>query len=218
MAAVEKAIVKRTLKLAGLLSCLLMAFWTRAQSYIEAVNEQSMNGIYYQGVIGYQNNSTIGWTFSPSENILVSSLGWFGDQNPSSGITIGLWNETGTLLSSAMINDNSEMIDGNKFEAINPIQLSANQTYVIGAGISGQMTYLGFFGSPTTNAISYITANLSQGSGFTFPTTLTDSDGYIPAVTFIFQIVPEPNVLALSALGGMFVVWRSRHWYSKPKS
>lgn len=205
--------MKRTLKLAAFLSCLLiMAFGTRAQGYIEAVNEQPMNGIYYQGILAYQNNSTIGWTFSPSKNILVSSLGWFGDPNPSSGITIGLWDETGALLSSAMINNNSEMIDGNTFEAINPIQLSANQTYVIGAGISGQMTYLGFFGSPTTNTIAYISANLSQGSGFTFPATWTDSDGYIPAVTFLFQVVPEPNGLALSALGGMFLAWRSCRW------
>jgi hypothetical protein len=192
------------------LALLLLCGSAQAQGYVEAVNlPQPVGGVYSQPIVGYENNGTVGWTFSPSENILVSSLGWLGGTNASLGVMAGLWNENGTFLGSAAIDSNSQVIDGSAYEAISPILLAANQSFVVGVSLPGQsLTYIGLLNSPTANSINYSTANLSQGSGFALPAVWTDSQGFLPAATFLFQSVPEPSAMSLSALGGLFFLWR----------
>ncbi|MDR3459667.1 MAG: hypothetical protein P4N60_19735 [Verrucomicrobiae bacterium] len=149
------------------------------------------------------NDATVGWTFSPSENVLVSSLGWLGGTNSTSGVMLGLWAGDGTLLRSATIDNDGQMINGSAYEAINPIILPANEVFVVAASRPGQiLNFIGFPNSPTTNSINYINAAFSSvGSGFTFPTTTSNDQGFLPATTFLFQAVPEPGELVLGALG-----------------
>lgn len=182
-----------------------------AQGEIEAVNVGVIQGgVYSQGIVSYVNDETVGWTFSPSENILVSSLGWLGGTNASSGVNVGLWAEDGTLLRSTTLDNNDQIINGSGYEAISPIFLPANETFVVAASIPGQtFTFVGFLNSPTANSIAYInTAYSSENDGFTFPTTTSNDEGFIPAATFLFQSVPEPSVLDLSALGSFLLAWR----------
>ena len=195
-----------------LLVLLVLCRNTQAQGYIEAVNVGSIHGgVYSQGIWGYVTDATVGWTFSPSENILVSSLGWLGGTNASLGVRVGLWAEDGTLLRSATIDNNDQIFNGSAYEAISPIFLPANETFVVAASIPGQtFGFLGFLNSPTTNSITYINAASSpENGGFIFPTTTSNDEGFLPATTFLFQSVPEPSEFALGSLGALVLGFRS---------
>jgi len=202
--------MRTAIKILSLL--LVLCRSAQAQGTMEAVNTGVIGGGVYGsgGIVGYLDNETVGWTFSPSGNILVSSLGWLGSVNPSSGATVGLWSEDGTLLSSATIDSNEQIINGSAYEAISPIILLENETYVVAASIPGQVfTFLGFPNAPTTNSINYVNTAVSpESSGFIFPTTTSTDEEFIPAATFLFQPVPEPSEFALGALGALLLGFR----------
>jgi hypothetical protein len=113
-----------------------------AQGDIEAVNlGVYTGGVFSPYVMGPLDDGTLGWTFSPSQNIVIDSLGWmFGGTNSPSipVVSVGLWSVDGTLLRSTVIDNNSVSINGNLYESIDPLFVSAGSTLVIGAAsVSG---------------------------------------------------------------------------------
>lgn len=109
-----------------------------AQGDIEAVNYTG--GSYSEYLQGYINNDTMGWAFSSSQDITINSLGWLyaGVVPPSAQVvSVGLWSMDGTLLRSTVIDNNSVSINGNFYESINPIFISAGSTFIVAVGSGG---------------------------------------------------------------------------------
>jgi len=187
------------------------------QGAIEAVNTPVVTGVFSTGAIfGYVNNGTIGWAFSPSQNIVISSLGWLAiaSNPPPVGVSIGLWSTDGTLLRSSGIDGNAVLVNGNLYESVSPLSVSAGSTLVVAVGSSGEnIMFVAFPGSPTQDPVNFAgTADLN-GNGFEFPTvqsTIDDTDRVIPAASFLFQLVPEPNELVPAVTGAVLLSLRRR--------
>jgi Domain of unknown function (DUF4082) len=183
-----------------------------AQGDIEAVNYTG--GSFSPYPIGFINNDTIGWAFIPSQGITIDSLGYLYS-GPSSAqvVSVGLWSTDGTLLRSIAVGGNSVSINGNYYESINPISISAGNTYIVAVGTSGQT--ISFATPPKSllqQPINYAGWAYLAGSGFTFPTPMLQPDGNDPltlfGATFLFQTVPEPSEFALGALGALLLSFR----------
>jgi hypothetical protein len=183
------------------------------QEGIDAVNpSQNIGGIAF----GYINDGTVGWAFSPSQDIVISSFELFfvgTEDPPPASLSIGLWSTDGTLLRSTGIDANGVFVNGNFYESISPLSVAAGNTLIIGAGSSNLFyTYL-ILGSPTQNPINFAGSAYLSGNGFAFPTvqsTIGDTERIIPSVSFLFQVVPEPNELILAATGALLLALRRK--------
>jgi hypothetical protein len=182
-----------------------------AQGYIAALNATNTNGaVYEQPIVGYANDGTFGWAFSTSQDIIISSLGWLaaGTNSSAANVFVGLWSIDGALISSTAIDSNSVLVNGSFYESINPVFVAAGSTLVVGIGSSGAVSpIIGLLSAATESPINFAGAGSSQGNGFTFPTIQSGTVGVAMGATFLFQPVPEPSALGLSALGGLFLTW-----------
>ncbi len=86
---------------------------------------------------GGANPATIGWTFTLGSDITVTSLGLYdsGEDGLANAHDIGIWNNSGTLLTSTTIpsGTSATLNAGYRYVSITPVVLSAGQTYVVGA-------------------------------------------------------------------------------------
>ena len=181
-----------------LLGC-LTGFGIHAQTNLEAVAIVPNQG---DGV-GYIPNGTIGWAFTPSVSIQITSLGCIaGTENDdvSSGVEIGLWKSDGTLLASTIIYTNSPQLNWSQYEPVAPVSLASGSTYVLGASAMGQQLAYWFVVSPGFSAEihhSGVAMTPTNQTGFAFPSILTpdtDSEVDVPAVNFLFEVV-QPQIV-----------------------
>jgi len=163
-----------------------------------------------------------GEVFTPTQNISVDELGYFGTiGNFSSDPAVGIYDSNGDLLVSTTITNSSSTIDdasaaqtGNfVFNAVAPTELYAGDTYVI-EGVSGTNPYTWNDTDFTVYApITIDGDNWVSGSSLSFNGTglLNDvSDGYWGADFSATTVAstPEPSSLlllgtGLSAMAGM---------------
>jgi hypothetical protein len=83
---------------------------------------------------GYD-DGTAGWSFRPLTNISVTALGC-SDEIVSSELGptwVGLWAADGTLLASNAVTTNSALTGLVRYQSIDPVLLSSNETYYLGA-------------------------------------------------------------------------------------
>jgi len=136
-----------------------------------------------------------------------------------SSTEVGIWNATGsTLLASATVTTADPELAGNyRYGSISALTLAANTDYLIGALVG--TGYADFGDDDTTATYSAdtdvtIVNNAYVGSGSTLaaPTVNgTDALGrWAPANATDLQAVPEPSVLALSALGSLTALLKLR--------
>lgn len=199
---------------------ILTAGSVRAQGFVEAVNatlndtatvSNTVLSINFGGV-----NGTAGWAFTSSQNLVVSSLGGLllGDfSGVPDPIDVGLWSSDGTLLGSVVITKNSQLINGSLYEAVSPILITAGSTYIVAAGSAGSIELAEVAASTAQSPVSFAGSAGVSGQGFAFPTTVlpvTSDNSIIYGANFLFEPVPEPGELGLSALGGILLAWQ-RH-------
>jgi len=172
----------------------------------------------FSGTGGYV-NGTAGWSFDPTVNISVTSLGasdvsTFG----SSPLLVGLWDQSGSLLASTTVSSNDPIVNLTHYDSITPVTLTAGQTYYLGAyAVNGGTTVVvgedppGIGGFATTSSqIQLLTAVLSTNSGFSFPNTIAGDPGSaLFGPNFQFTVVPEPSIAALAIVGGSALFSRS---------
>jgi hypothetical protein len=83
-------------------------------------------------------NQVQGWEFVPQTDVTVLELGLY-DGHLSGGFQqsheVAIWDGNGDLITSAFIpqGESASLLDNFRYEDINPIQLNAGDTYVIGA-------------------------------------------------------------------------------------
>ena len=169
---------------------------------------------YISSVGGYA-DGTAGWSFTPTANISVTDLGVLDYIFPmpnESPLSVGLWDQNGTLLASSSVASNSFLLNNTRYEAVTPVNLSAGLKYYIGAyATSGTIILLAESpgnvnnpGSATMASEIQLGTALSNPTGFGIPNT--DAGGG-PGSAFLapnFQFVdavPEPSSGALLVLG-----------------
>jgi len=189
-----------------------------AQGNIEAVNTIDAPPVIVSNVVFspyiYGNNATVGWVFSSSQNLVINSLGALlaaSILQSSDSISVGLWSADGTLLRSAVIGlNNSVAINGNLYQSISPLSITAGNTYVIAAGSIGSFGFADLPDSQAQLPLNYLGVAAETGNGFSLPTIYPTSNvaNQIYGATFLFQSVPEPAPLGLTAIGGLWFAWR----------
>lgn len=80
-------------------------------------------------------DATVGWTFSISRTLWVDSIGFFdqGQDGLNESHQVGLWNSSGTLLASAVINNSNVLVDGFRYSALGSLLTLGPGTYTLAA-------------------------------------------------------------------------------------
>jgi hypothetical protein len=177
----------------------------RAQGSIEALPA------FTQGSINASVFGTGGWTFHPLEGLQVTELGCLDFLISDQGeMTIGFWDNFGTLLASRTIGSTNELVNQTRYGVVTPFLLSAGQTYRLGAYSSSGGVFLNLIGQPpdldgsaTLDARLQLGASASGAGGFVFPGTLGPAGSMYPGPTFRFRNIPEPSVFSLLGLGAL---------------
>lgn len=167
-------------------------------------------------------DGTAGGAFQVTNTIAVTALGCFTNvftQNEGT-IEVGLWDASGDLLASSTLAATNMLVNQSRYESINPVFLSPNQTYLLGAySTNGTIVLDGVF--PTAGG-SIVTAPeveleyLARFSGaFAAPMAQTNYPGaFYLGPNFEFQSgVPEPSSGLLLSLAGLLFLAR-RKWRS----
>jgi hypothetical protein len=153
--------------------------------------------------------------------ILVTSLGiWDGPGNETTGssegdgleegTTVGLWNDSGSLLDSVSIAAGimGSFVDGSTaacvYASITPVTLNANTTYRVGAlYTNGGSAFMNSGGSFNTSV--NVTHGVFASGSFDFPGS-TDTQNHFGSATMQFSVVPIPGALWLLGSGLISIV------------
>jgi hypothetical protein len=149
---------------------------------------------------------TTGWSFTLSDFIAVTSLGFYDVDQDGLDNThdVGIFDSTGTLLVSATVPSGTAgtLNAGFRMVSITPFALGPG-SYVIGgfsdASTDGILVDPLFITAPGITTID--TGVYDYGSTLVFPGTSTSSEGppvAYASVNFEFDEVPEPSTLLLS--------------------
>lgn len=164
--------------------------------------------ILISGPPGFANlfKDTVGYAFTVRENPLSAHrLGVYdasGNGLDSMNI-IGLWQEGGTLLATAILPSGSSapLVSGFRwFDLATPVLLSANTTYRIGVQADLEMHPSGFatgLVSPDVTLIGAVRNN--QQGNFSYPGSSPFPDQAIAGPNLAYTVVPEPSIAHLVA-------------------
>jgi hypothetical protein len=154
---------------------------------------------------------TGGWTFSPTANISITALGCFTNIIALNGsVSIGLWDDTGTLLGSNFITSASTRLNQSFYSSLAPIFLTSGHLYTIGVYSASGGISLGAVG-PAAGGTADMSPEITLGGyavgngGFVFPTAVQGGNGaMLLGANFQYTgAVPEPSTAALALLGGL---------------
>jgi hypothetical protein len=202
-----------------LLSVLTASLTANAQGTMEAMLDYAAtSGTPALSPVYAAINGPVGWTFQPRVGMNVTALGAFNYLMSGPGaIKVGLWNSSGTLLTSNSITATSASVGQSLYQSVAPVRLDAWQTYYLAAFLSGSQA-CPIVVTPGNEPNGYATmapeielgvVAFKSNSGFAFPSMTAGFPGYaIIAPNFQFSIVPEPSTLGL--LGGGMVLWLGR--------
>lgn len=155
-------------------------------------------------------NRTLGYTFTPQNNVIIDTLGLWDNQGDGLDAShiVGIWNSAGALKANVTIaagtanSASGPIIQGGQVRSAPTfIFLTAGQTYTISALYNNDDEFIsaadGFTMSPD---FTYIDERLSAGnSGFSFPTLTSSRLGILgPSFTYV-NAAPEPTSLTLIA-------------------
>ena len=175
------------------------------------------------GSSGTNQAQNVGWRFNILAPITVTGLGWY-DQNRdglSNSHTVGIWNSSGTLLTSVLVDAGTTdpLVGEFRTHSVAPITLSAGTGYIVGGeNFANSTDRLSFNVTQTLNSnITYDHATFSNlGTGLVIPTlnSAAITGFYGPSFSISASGVPEPSSLAFLAtsvmVGGGFLLRRRR--------
>jgi len=152
-------------------------------------------------------SGTAGWAFQPVSGFEVAQLGVFDSvlqEAPIGPVTVGLWAENGTLLSSVQVSVANGLVNQTRYASIVPLTLVGGQTYFLGAfrasGFSMSAYGPGVGGSfvPSPN-IQYLGIADNGTASFSIPQLVRGGGSLLYAGPNF--LVPEPSSFALMGIG-----------------
>jgi hypothetical protein len=158
-------------------------------------------------------NGTVGWDFRPTTDISVTSLGIFqeamGSQSP---LTVGLWDQNGSLLASASVTSSDPLFNQTLYQSITPVTLTSGTLYFLGAysdtGLISTPYEVPPGGSATTSPEIRLGGAVWNTNGVAFPSDPVGPPGSAFLAPNFQYTVPEPTVAALLVLGSSVVAWQ----------
>jgi hypothetical protein len=148
----------------------------------------------------YNAELTLGYAFTPSTNVLVTSVRTY------SGDTVSLWTDSGTLLGSQSISSSGSWVET---PLTTPITLSAGATYRVSAHIAvGTNGYFKTSAWPTAFANGTVGQNFYYSYGDVFP-TLVYATGEGPMVDLRYSVAFSNSIAVSPTSSGAFAngVW-----------
>jgi len=122
------------------------------------------------GPVALSGLNTEGWVFSVSQDVTAVAVG-FWDSN-GDGLTsdhqVGIWDEAGTLLRSAVVVSSSSLRGGFRYAGVDPLPLQAGGTYTIGAvqaGGSADAVATRVLSLASDPSIRFVQTVIGEGSG-----------------------------------------------------
>lgn len=147
---------------------------------------------------------TLGWSFDVTTTQTLVGLGLYDQDGDGflSSHTVGLWDNQGTLLTSAVVASADPLISGFRFASISAFQLLAGQRYIVGAADLGKGDGYWIDATTTTVAgIDYVNSRFKFGSGLNFPGVVGADDGYFGGNILVEGGIPEPSTWAMMIIG-----------------
>jgi PEP-CTERM motif len=162
------------------------------------------------GVAGYTTNG-VGWSFVPTSDLLVTAISATAPQ-------IDFWQGNGQLLAIYAYSGSYGSIPtgpSTNFQSVQPLLLTAGQTYFISAQSSNFSVQVGFFYfsqngaggltsfAPSSDITGFASYYLSPNGQWSSPFTPTsDNLNYaLLGPNFEYQVVPEPGSFGLFLIG-----------------
>ena len=183
-----------------------------ATSLFNVASAGLITAVSFDDVTNSRNTNTwvLGWEFTVVDNIIVTDLGVLdinGDGFAGEH-EVGIFDMSGTLLSSTFINSTSLLGANNfRYNTINELGLFSGTSYVIAAYVgnelytdSNNVTNLQF-----TPEITFNRSRFESTTAFLYPTAGSNDSLSFFGANFQYQTtsVPEPSTLAIFALGVM---------------
>ncbi len=152
---------------------------------------------------------TLGDIFTPAANITVTSLGLFDYQDNGLGEAheVGIFNQSGTLLASALVSAGtvSPLVDHFRYAAIAPLALTAGQTYIVAALYQTSSDVMGYAntgkvaGDPTIGLAGFAARYAIGSTAMSFPTgTILASAPFYIGPNFEFTVDPPPASISVA--------------------
>jgi hypothetical protein len=161
---------------------------------------------------------SLGFTFSPTANIDVTSLGSYFGPNATDQQGVSVWDSSQNLLASTTVTGDGSATEGFQFVNITPIELLAGQTYTISAATNGDNYAItngggapgdGFNVGSDITYLAHVETSCS-GSNACFPsgnygTSFADFGANFTYTGGANSPVPEPSTFLMlgSGLAGM---------------
>ena len=149
-----------------------------------------------------QGDGTVGWQFDVLSDLILTDLGVFDDHGDGliEPHAVGLWDVDGTLVVQTTVPTGAEAIlrDGFRYVPVEPTDLKAGQSYIVGAHYrqSTPDLFPTRTGTITTHDdITYVAERKDVGSqAFGFPEVLGASSGNFFGPNFLVQGVGSDEV------------------------
>lgn len=150
---------------------------------------------------------TLGYQFKATGAITVTALGAYdlGGDGFAVSHDVGLWDASGNLLASTTVSSSDALTDMFRYHSISGVDLTAGETYYVGADNYGYGGDPYLLDADITNSAgaTYLTGAYNASDTLAFPVFTFDAHGYFGGN---FQYgetsnVPEPASLGLIAAG-----------------
>jgi len=171
--------------------------------------------VSFTGVTTNFNNGSwsLGWEFSTNTAINVSALGFYdatlsggsvGLGNCSGCGEVGIYDSTGTLLVSGLVNTSGTQVGDFFYVSVPTTLLGAGQNYYVAAETGNADYTWNPTGFGVDSNINYINSAFTLSSTLVFPSAIDSTTGYFGAnfqETAAVVATPEPSSLLLLAAG-----------------
>lgn len=168
------------------------------------------------------NDQTTGWAFSTSNTLTIDSIGFYDYQADGLNVAhqVGIWNASGVLLASALVDNASILSDGFRYTTLPSLLTLLPGTYVLGAflptnvldGVLRQATYT------TIPGVTFLEARIIGGPSLDYPSApfISVNPGFfsvnlnVVSVSYVPELDPTRGAAPLLLAGTLFALLAGR--------